>query len=97
MQFCDFLQQYSTLGKAQILRFLLLSKKLNGATPSLGFHKVTKESKVKHNVIENISDPIIFFGKSRKKYISDAGREIQTTIIPASATRKCLTTRLKKH
>ena len=48
-------------------------------------------------MIENISDPIIFFGKSRKKDISDAGREIQTTIILASATRKCLTTRLKKN
>ena len=68
------------------MRFLLLSKNLKGPTPFLGFHRVTKESKVKHNVIENISDPIIFFGKSRKKYISDAGREIQTTSIPASAT-----------
>ena len=50
------LKDYSIEGQAQILRCLLVSKKLEGATSLLGIHKVTKESKLKHNVIENIVD-----------------------------------------
>ena len=42
----------------------------------LGIHKVTKESKIKHNVIENIGDAIIFFEKSRNKDTSAARRAI---------------------
>ena len=54
-------------GQGQILRCLLVSKKLEGATSLLGIHKVTKESKLKHNVIENIGDAIIFFLNPGKK------------------------------
>ena len=35
-----------------------MSKKLECATSLLGIHKETKESKLKHNVIENIGDAI---------------------------------------
>ena len=59
----DILKDYSIAGQAQILRCLLVSKKLEGATSLLGIHKVTKELKLKHNVIENIGDAIKKFGK----------------------------------
>ena len=42
----------------------------------LGIHKATKESKLKHNVIENIGDAIKKIGKSRKKDTSAARRAI---------------------
>ena len=35
-----------------------MCKKLEGATSLLGIHKEKKESKLKHNVIENIGDAI---------------------------------------
>ena len=93
MQFYDdILQQYLIVGQAQILRCLLVSKKLRGATSLLGIYKVTKESKVKHIVIENISDAVQKIEKSRKKDTKAACRAIQTTIISASTTQKHLTT-----
>ena len=72
----------------------IVSKKLEGATSLLGIHKVTKESKLKHNVIENIGDAIKKFGKSRKKDTSAACRAIQTAIVSASTRQKRLTTKL---
>ena len=54
----DILKDCSIAGQAQILRCLLVSNKLEGATSLLGNHKETKESKLKHNVIENIGDAI---------------------------------------
>ena len=57
-------------------------------------HKVTKESKLKHNVIENIGDAIKKFGKSRKKDTSAARGEIQRAIVSTSTRQKCLTTKL---
>ena len=71
-----------------------MSKKLEGATSLLGIHEVTRELKLKHNVIENIGDAINFFEKSRKKNISAARRAIQTTIVSASTRQKGLTTKL---
>ena len=71
-----------------------MSKKLEGATSLLGIHKVTKESKLKHNVIENIGDAIKKIGKSRKKDTSAAHRAIQRAIVSASTRQKCLTTQL---
>ena len=50
----------------------------------LGIHKAEKESKLKHNVIENIGDGIKKFGKSKKKDTSAAHRAIQTAIVSAS-------------
>ena len=72
----DILKDCSIAGQVQILRCLLVSKKLEGATSLLGIHKETKELKLKHNVIENIGDAIKKFGKSRKKDTSAARRAI---------------------
>ena len=71
-----------------------MSKKLEAATSLLGIHKETKESKLEHNVIEDITDAIKKFGKSRKKDISAARRAIQTAIVSASTRQKRLTTQL---
>ena len=71
-----------------------MSKKLEGVTSLLRIHKVTKESKLKHNVIENIGDAIKKFGKSRKKDTSAACRAIHTAIVSASNRQKRLTTQL---
>ena len=90
----DIFKDCSIAGKAQILRCLLVSKKLEGATSLMGIQKVTKESKLKHNVIENIGDAIKKIGKSRKKDTSDARRAIETAIFSASTRQKCLTTQL---
>ena len=54
----DILKDLSITGQAQILRCLLVSKNLVGAISLLGIHKAKKESKLKHNVIENIGDAI---------------------------------------
>ena len=88
----DILEDYSIAGQAQILRCLLVSKRLDGATSLLGIHKATKELKLKHIVIENIGDAIKNLGKSRKKDTSAARRAIQTTIVSASTRKKRLTT-----
>ena len=71
-----------------------MSKKLEGATSLLGIHKVTKEFKLKHNVIQNIGDVIKKIGKSRKKDTSVARRAIQKAIVSASTRQKRLTTQL---
>ena len=47
----DILKDFSIAGQAQILRCLLVSKKLECATSLLGIHKEKNESKLKHNVI----------------------------------------------
>ena len=60
----------------------------------MGIHKATKESKLKHNVIENIGGAIKKFGKSRKKDTSAARRAIQTGFVLASTRKKHLTTQL---
>ena len=54
----DILKDCLIAGQEFFLRCLLVSKKLEGATSLLGIHKATKESKLKHNVIENIGDAI---------------------------------------
>ena len=73
-----------------------MCRKLKGDTSLLGIHMVIKEQKVKHNVIENISNAIQKFGKSRNKYIKIEHRVIQTTIILVSTRHKHLITQLEK-
>ena len=92
----DILKECSITGQAQILRCLLVSKTLEDAMSLLGIHKVTKEWKLKHNVIENIGDAIKKFGKSRKKDTSATCRAIQTAIVSASTRQKRLTTQLEQ-
>ena len=73
--------------EAQILRCLLVSKKLREAWSLLGIQKKTKDSKVNKNVLKNIADAIKTIEKYRKKDTSVACRIIQTSII-LSSTRK---------
>ena len=82
--------------QAQILRCLLVSKKLREAWSLLGIQKETKDSKVKQNVFENIGDAIKTIEKYRKKDTSATRRIIQTTIISYSTRQKCLTTQIVK-
>ena len=63
----DILKDCSIAGQAQILRCLLVSKKLEGATSLLGIHKATKEWKLKYNVIENKGDAIKNLENSERK------------------------------
>ena len=78
--------------QAQILRRLLVSKKLREAWSLLDIQKNTKDSKVKQDVFENISNITKTIGKSRKKNISAAHRIIETMIISSSTRQKYLTT-----
>lgn len=43
-----------------------MSKKSKQATSVLGIKKSTKDTKLKHNVFENISNALKYFGRSRK-------------------------------
>ena len=92
----QFLEKESVATQAQILRCLLVSKKLKEAWSLLGIQKKTKDSKVKQNVFENIANAIKTIGKSRKKDTSAACRIIQTTIISSSTRQKRLTTQIAK-
>ena len=92
----QFMEKESVATQAQILRCLLVSKKLREAWSLLGIQKKTKDSKVKQNVFENISNAIKTIGKSRKKDTSAARRIIQTTIISSSTIQKRLTTQIAK-
>ena len=78
----------SVATQAQILRCLLVSKKLKEAWSLLGIQNKTKDSKVKQDVFENIANAIKTIGKSRKKDTSAARRIIQTTIISSSSRKK---------
>ena len=92
----QFLEKESVATQAQILRCLLVSKKLREAWSLLGIQKKTKDSKVKQDVFENISNAIKTIGKSRMKDTSDARRIIQTMIIWSSTRQKRLTTQITK-
>ena len=54
----QFLEKESVETQAQILRCLLVSKKLREAWSLLGIQNKTKYSKVKQNVFENIVNAI---------------------------------------
>ena len=77
----QFLKKELVTTQAQILRCLLVSKKLKEAWSLLGIQKKTKDSKVKQNVLKNIASAIKMIGKSRKKDDSASRKIIQTTII----------------
>ena len=92
----QFLKDESVATQAQILRCLLVSKKLKEAWSLLGIQKKTKYSKVKQDVFENISNAIKTIGKYRKKDTSIACRIIQTMIISSSTRQKRLTTQITR-
>ena len=58
----QFLEKESVATQAQILRCLLVSKKLKEAWSLLGIQKKTKDLKVKQRVFENISNAIKTIG-----------------------------------
>ena len=88
----QFLEKESMATQAQILKCLLVSKKLREAWSLLGIQKKTKDSKVKQNVLKNIANAIKTIGKSRNKDTSVARRIIQTMIFSSSTRQKRLTT-----
>ena len=83
----QFLKDELVATQSQILRCLLVSKKLKEAWSLLGIQKGAKDTKVKQNVAENIADAIKSIGKSRKKDTSAARRIIQTVIISSSSIK----------
>ena len=92
----QFMEKESVETQAQILRCLLVSKKLREYWSLLGIQKKTKDLKVKQNVFENIANAIKTIGKSIKKDTSVVLRIIQTYIISSSTRKKCLTTQITK-
>ena len=63
----QFLEKESMATQAQILRCLLVSKKLRESWLLLGIQNKKKDPKVKQNVFENIVNAIKTIGNSRKK------------------------------
>jgi ABC-type ATPase with predicted acetyltransferase domain len=91
-----FFKDESVTIQAQLLLCLIKSRKLKEATSLLGIQKSTKDTKVKHNVFDNITSVLKAFGKSRKKDVSVARRVIQTTIVSSSNIKYRLTQHMEK-
>ena len=82
--------------QAQLLICLINSRKLKEATSLLGIQKSTKDTKVKHNVFDNITSVLKYFGKSRKKYVNVVHRVIETTVVSSSNIKDHLTRSMEK-
>ena len=65
----QFLEKESMATQDQILRCLLVSKKLKEAWSLLGIQKSTKDSKVKQNVFENIANAIKRLENTERKIL----------------------------
>jgi ABC-type ATPase with predicted acetyltransferase domain len=76
-----FFKDESVTIQAQLLLCLMKSRKLNEATSLLGIQKSTNDTKVIHNVFNNITSVLKSFGKYRKEDVCVARRAIQTTIV----------------
>jgi hypothetical protein len=61
----------------------------------LGIQKLTKYTKLKHNVFGNITSVLKAFGKSQKKVVSVARRVIQTAVVSSSNIKDRLTKHMK--
>ena len=59
-----FFKDESVTVQDQLLLCLMKSRKLKEATSLLGIQKSTKDTKVKHNVFENITSVLKALGKS---------------------------------
>jgi hypothetical protein len=62
-----FFKDESITVQAQLSLYLIKSRNLKEATSLLCIQKLAKDTKVKHNVFENITSVLKAFGKSRKK------------------------------
>ena len=71
-----FFKYESLTVQAQLLLYLIKSRNLKETTSLLGIQKLTKDTKVKQNVFDNITNVLKSFGKSRKKDFSVARRVI---------------------
>ena len=76
-----FFKDESVTIQDQLLLCLIKSRKSKEATSLLGIQKSTKDTKVKHNVFDNITSILKAFGKSQKKDVSVARRVIQTIVV----------------
>ena len=86
-----FFKDESITIQAQLLLCIIKSRKLKEATSLLGIQKLTKDTKVKHNVFNNITSVLKAFGKSQKEDVCVARRVIQTTVVSSSNTKDHLT------
>lgn len=82
--------------QAQILKGPIMSNNLKEATSLLHIKKSTKDTKVKHNVFENIANALKSFGRSGKGIDRIAHRVIQTTIVSSTTKDNRLTNYLVK-
>ena len=82
--------------QAQILKGLIMSKKLKESTSLLGIKKSTKDAKVKRHVFGNVANALKSFGKSRKGIHRIARRAIQTSIVSSSTKENHLTNFFEK-
>jgi hypothetical protein len=79
-----FFKDGSVIVQAQLLLYLIKSRNLKEATSLLSIQKSTKDTKVKHNVFEDITSVL-------KKYVNVASRVIQTTVVSSSNIKDHLT------
>jgi hypothetical protein len=91
-----FFKDESVTVQAQLLLCLIKSRNLKKSTSLLGIQKSKKDTKVKHNIFDNITSVLKAIGKSRKKYVSVAHRAIQTTIVSSSNVKYPLTQHMEK-
>ena len=91
-----FFKDESMTIQAQLLPCLINSRMLKDPTTLLGIQNSTKDTKVKHNVFENITSVLKDFEKYQKKDVSVACRVIQTTIVSSSNIKNRLTHHMKK-
>jgi hypothetical protein len=87
----------SVTTQAQLLLSLLKSRKLKEATSLLGIQKSKKDTKVQHNVFNNITGVLKSFGKSRKENVRVARKTLQTTIVSGSNIKDRLTRHMAKN
>jgi hypothetical protein len=62
-----FFKDESVTVQAQLLLYLIKSRKLKEARSLLGIQKSKKDTKMKQNAFDNITSVLKSFGKSRKK------------------------------
>jgi hypothetical protein len=82
--------------QAQLLLFLLKSRKLKETTSLLGIQKSTKDTKVQHNVFNNITSVLKSFGKSRKEDVRVARKTLPRAIVSGSNIKDHLTLHMEK-
>jgi hypothetical protein len=91
-----FFKDESVTIQAQLLLFLIMSRKLKEATSLLVIQKMKNYRKVKQNVFDNITGVLKSFGKSRKNNVNVARRAIQTTVVSSSNIKYRLIQHMQK-